>query len=124
MESQTNAKNVLGGTLIACCTSPVTGFYRDGYCHTGPFDTGRHVICAQMTDKFLQFTLSRGNNLITPLPAYQFPGLKAGDCWCLCALRWREAYEAGCAPPVFLERTHEQALQYVSLEMLEELAVV
>jgi uncharacterized protein (DUF2237 family) len=116
-------KNVLGTNLIACCQDPVTGFYRDGFCQTGPTDTGRHVVCAQMTEEFLTFTKGRGNDLSTPLPAYQFPGLKPGDYWCLCALRWREAYEAGCAPPIRLESCHEKALEYVSFEELLELKI-
>ena len=112
--------NVLGQPLQACCTDPLTGFYRDGICRTGPLDTGRHVVCAVMTEEFLTFTKARGNDLSTPVPAYDFPGLKPGDGWCLCALRWKEAYEAGVAPPVRLEATHEAALQYVSLEALRE----
>ncbi|CAH1001242.1 hypothetical protein LEM8419_02141 [Neolewinella maritima] len=114
-------KNVLGTALQGCCTDPMTGFYRDGVCRTGPQDTGRHVVCAVMTEEFLTFTKSRGNDLSTPVPAYAFPGLKPGDGWCLCALRWKEAYEAGMAPPVRLEATHESALKYVSLEALREM---
>jgi uncharacterized protein (DUF2237 family) len=117
-------KNVLGGELQPCCLDPVTGYYRDGLCRTGPTDTGRHVVCARMTAEFLAFTKSRGNDLSTPIPAYQFPGLKPGDQWCLCALRWREAYEAGVAPPVVLAATHERALQYVTLEALKEHALL
>jgi uncharacterized protein (DUF2237 family) len=112
------AKNVLGGELQLCCAAPLTGFYRDGHCHTGPEDHGRHVVCAVMTDEFLEFSRSRGNDLITPRPEYRFPGLKAGDRWCLCALRWKEAYEAEVAPPVILESSHENALRYVELEAL------
>ena len=112
--------NVLGTPLKPCCTDPLTGFYRDGICRTGPLDTGRHVVCAVMTEEFLTFTKARGNDLSTPVPAYDFPGLKPGDGWCLCALRWKEAYEAGVAPPVRLEATHEAALRYVSLEALRE----
>lgn len=111
-------KNVLGTALECCCTAPVTGFYRDGFCRTDENDEGRHVICARVTAAFLHFTLSKGNDLMTPRPEYQFPGLKDGDKWCLCALRWKEAVDAGVAPPVFLNCTHERALQYVSLEML------
>ena len=111
-------RNVLGSSLQPCCTDPMTGFYRDGSCRTGPLDSGRHVICAVMTEDFLRFTKSRGNDLSTPIPAYDFPGLKPGDSWCLCALRWKEAFEAGCAPPVNLEGTHEKALEYVSFEDL------
>ena len=124
MPTETTAKNVLGGELQSCCLDPVTGYYRDGLCRTGPTDTGRHVICARMTAEFLAFTKSRGNDLSTPIPAYQFPGLKPGDQWCLCALRWREAYEAGIAPPVVLAATHERALQYVTLEALKAHAVL
>ncbi|TAE71437.1 MAG: DUF2237 domain-containing protein [Bacteroidetes bacterium] len=113
------AKNVLGTALECCCTNPMTGFFRDGFCKTNQFDEGRHVICAIITQEFLDFTLSRGNNLITPNPDYNFPGLKAGNKWCLCALRWKEAYEAGVAPPVVLACTHEKALEYVSLAMLQ-----
>ena len=112
-------KNVLGTKLETCCTDPMTGFYRDGLCKTGAEDYGTHVICAEMTESFLTFTKSRGNDLSTPIPAYQFPGLKPGDKWCLCALRWKEAYDAGMAPPVVLERTHEKALQYITLEVLK-----
>src|SRR3990167_6030305 len=93
-------RNVLGTNLEPCCMSPLTGFYRDGFCQTGPEDRGSHVICVQVNDEFLNFSKSRGNDLSTPAPMFQFPGLKAGDCWCLCALRWREAFEAGMAPPV------------------------
>lgn len=114
------AKNVLGEELKSCCFDPLTGFYRDGFCHTGPQDSGRHLVCARMTDDFLEFSRSRGNDLITPYPAYNFPGLKAGDQWCLCALRWREAFRAGVAPPVILEACHEKALAYVTLETLQE----
>ena len=117
------AKNVLGEPLALCCNDPKTGFYRDGFCHTGAADVGTHVVCAQVTDAFLEYTRSQGNDLSTPQPEYQFPGLKAGDGWCLCALRWKEAYEAGIAPPVKLEATHEKALEYMSLEMLQEHAV-
>jgi uncharacterized protein (DUF2237 family) len=113
-------KNVLGTSLIGCCTDPMTGYYRDGICRTGPTDTGRHVVCAIMTDEFLTFTKSRGNDLSTPRPEYQFPGLRAGDGWCLCALRWKEAYAAGVAPPVKLEATHQRALEYVPFEALLE----
>lgn len=114
----TSAKNVLGTELQTCSTNPLTGYYRNGCCHTGPQDSGRHVICAQMTEEFLHFTASKGNDLMTPQPHYQFPGLKVGDRWCLCALRWREAYEAGVAPPVILAATHAQVLQYVTIDML------
>lgn len=116
--------NVLGTPLIGCCTDPMTGYYRDGVCNTGPTDSGRHVVCAIMTEEFLLFTKSRGNDLSTPRPEYQFPGLKAGDGWCLCALRWKEAWEAGVAPPVKLEATHEKALEYLDFSALLEAKVV
>ncbi|MEM7660192.1 MAG: DUF2237 domain-containing protein [Bacteroidota bacterium] len=110
--------NVFGQSLKCCCKDPMTGFYRNGDCETGPEDRGSHVVCARMTEEFLAFTRSRGNDLSTPIPAYQFPGLKAGDGWCLCALRWKEALEAGVAPLVDLEATHEKALEYVRMEDL------
>ncbi|GLC36798.1 hypothetical protein PLESTB_000781900 [Pleodorina starrii] len=112
-------RNVLGGPLQCCCTSPRTGYYRDGYCRTDASDVGRHVICAQVTQEFLEFTRSRGNDLMTPAPWYNFPGLKHGDKWCLCAVRWREALEEGKAPPVFLRCTNVKALEYVTLEDLK-----
>jgi uncharacterized protein (DUF2237 family) len=122
MPTNPEPRNVLGGNLGCCCTRPMTGFYRDGFCRTNTQDQGRHVICAIMTEPFLRFTRSRGNDLSTPYPEFQFPGLKPGDRWCLCALRWLEAYEAGMAPPVLLACTHERALQYVTIDMLRELA--
>lgn len=117
------SKNVLGQPLQVCCTSPMTGFYRNGSCETGPTDLGTHVICARVTEEFLSFTQQQGNDLSTPHPAYNFPGLKPGDRWCLCASRWKEAYDAGFAPPVVLESTHEAALRVVPLEVLEEFSV-
>jgi uncharacterized protein (DUF2237 family) len=113
-------KNVLGTPLEQCCIAPLTGFYRDGYCRTGEEDVGSHVIAATMTQEFLAFTKLRGNDLTTPHPEYNFPGLKAGDGWCLCALRWKEAYMAGVAPPVNLAATHEKALQYIPLHILQQ----
>ncbi|MGB7518902.1 MAG: DUF2237 domain-containing protein, partial [Spirulinaceae cyanobacterium] len=114
-----SATNVLGSDLQMCCTSPMTGFYRDGTCNTGSGDMGAHIVCAQVTEEFLKFSKARGNDLSTPHPAYQFPGLKPGDCWCLCASRWQEALEAGVAPLVKLESTHALALEYVSLADLK-----
>lgn len=108
-------RNVLGVPLAICCDDPVTGYYRDGRCRTGHEDTGVHVVCARMTPEFLEFSASRGNDLVTPLPRYGFPGLVPGDRWCLCAARWKEALQAGVAPPVILEATHIGALEYVSL---------
>ncbi len=121
MENQTkkDEKNVLGTALQIAGTSPITGFYRDGFCSTGIDDSGIHVVAAIVTDQFLQYSKARGNDLITPYPAYGFPGLKAGDKWCLCAARWKEAYDAGVAPPVVLEATHEKALEYATLEELK-----
>lgn len=117
-DRSSSARNVLGGPLAACCESPLTGFYRDGYCHTGPQDIGSHTVCAQMTEAFLEFSFRHGNDLTTPLPELGFPGLQPGDRWCLCVARWLEAYEAGAAPPVSLAATHEHALAVVTLEQL------
>lgn len=117
------AQNVLGSPLECCCTAPMTGFYRDGYCRTGGGDVGSHVICAQVTAAFLEFTRSRGNDLSTPRPGFNFPGLRAGDRWCLCALRWKEALDAGVAPPVVLAATHASALEYVTLADLRHHAL-
>ncbi len=114
-----NARNILGSALQVCCTNPLTGFFRDGYCRTGADDLGRHVVCARMTSAFLEFTRSKGNDLSTPIPAYNFPGLKPGDKWCLCALRWKEAFDAGVAPPIFPEATHIRALDFIPLEILQ-----
>lgn len=113
------ARNVLGGELQPCSLSPLTGFTRNGSCETGPEDLGSHTVCARMTDAFLQYSRQRGNDLITPMPEYGFPGLKEGDRWCVCAARWLEAAEAGYAPPVILEATHERALPQVALADLE-----
>lgn len=113
------AKNVLGSELIPCGMDPLTGFFRDGCCNTCLEDFGSHTVCAQMTETFLAFSRVRGNDLSTPNPHYQFPGLKPGDRWCLCAGRWREAAEAGVAPPVILESTHERALEVIALADLE-----
>ncbi len=118
-----NAQNVLGSALQTCCTSPMTGFYRDGFCNTGAGDMGAHVVCAQMTAEFLAFSKAQGNDLTTPMPAYEFPGLKPGDCWCLCASRWKEALDAGMAPPVVLAATHAAALEYANLDELKQYAL-
>ena len=119
----TEAKNVLGGALQTCCTAPMTGFYRDGSCRTGAGDYGAHVVCAQVTAEFLSYTKAQGNDLSTPVPAFNFPGLKPGDRWCLCASRWKQALEDGVAPPVVLASTHAAALEYVSLEELQQHAI-
>lgn len=112
------ARNVLGGLLRPCSTNPLTGFFRNGACDTGPADLGSHTVCAVMTADFLAFSRTAGNDLSTPMPQYGFPGLKPGDRWCLCAPRWQEALEAGHAPDVALESTHEGALRYCRLEDL------
>jgi len=123
MPSSDMAKNVLGSDLQACCFEPRTGFYRDGYCHTGAGDHGVHTVCVVVTEEFLRFSAERGNDLSTPHPEYEFPGLVPGDRWCLCAGRWKEAYEAGMAPPVVLESTHTSTLEFVSLEELQASAL-
>ena len=112
-------KNVLGFDLDLCGSDPVTGFYRDGCCNTGPGDVGTHTVCAILTDEFLEFSRSKGNDLITPRPEFGFPGLKAGDKWCLCALRWEEARHAGKAPRIKLTSTNLKTLQLVNLEDLK-----
>lgn len=116
-------RNVFGGPLESCSERPVTGFYRDGCCNTGPDDLGLHTVCVVLTDEFLSFSKSRGNDLSTPRPEFGFPGLKAGDRWCLCAARWREALQANAAPRVVLNATNEATLEVVSLEQLKALAV-
>ncbi|MBE9032856.1 DUF2237 domain-containing protein [filamentous cyanobacterium LEGE 11480] len=113
-------KNIFGTELQCCCTAPRTGFYRDGFCQTGPQDYGSHTVCAEVTAEFLEFSRSRGNDLSTPIPAYEFPGLKPGDKWCLCVSRWKEAYDAGVAPAIVLEACHEKALEVVTREQLEQ----
>ena len=115
-------KNVLGGELQSCCTDPMTGFYRDGYCRTGVDDTGRHTVCIIATDEFLTYSKVVGNDLSTPMPQYAFPGVQDGDKWCLCMLRWREAFEAGMAPHVILEACHESVLKVIPLEHLQQFA--
>ena len=112
------ARNALGEPLQLCSLSPKTGYLRDGHCRTKPDDLGSHVVCAQITDIFLAFSRECGNDLVTPVPAYGFPGLKDGDRWCLCAVRWLEALNAGVAPPVFLQATHERVLDIVDLDLL------
>jgi uncharacterized protein (DUF2237 family) len=117
------ATNVLGGPLECCCMRPLTGFYRDGYCRTGPGDVGLHTVCVEVTDEFLEFSRSRGNDLSTPMPEFGFPGLVEGDRWCLCVTRWREALTAGKAPRVNLAASHISVLEFVDLEELQEYAV-
>lgn len=113
-------KNVLGETLNECCGKPLTGFYRDGSCNTGPEDYGVHTVCALMTAEFLAFSKAAGNDLSTPMPQFGFEGLRPGDCWCLCAARWKEAFEAGHAPRIRLGATHEATLEIVPLETLKK----
>ena len=117
------ARNVLGGEIESCCTSPMTGFYRDGCCNTGDEDLGAHVVCSEVTEEFLVFSRQAGNDLSSPVPSMGFPGLVPGDRWCVCAARWREALEAGYAPPVVLAATHERALEFVSIDDLKRHAL-
>ena len=117
--SVNSALNVLGTPLQACSYDPLTGYFRDGCCNTAADDTGSHVVCARVTEEFLKFSFEVGNDLNTPRPEYRFKGLQPGDRWCLCALRWKEAYLAGVAPPVVLECTHERALNFVTLAQLQ-----
>ena len=123
MTEKKTSLNVLGQPLTPCSQDPVTGFYRDGCCTVGPDDLGVHGVCAEMTADFLAFSQSRGNDLSTPRPEFGFPGLKPGDRWCLCAGRWQEAMEAGKAPRVVLQSTHQASLEYCRLEDLKRLAV-
>ena len=118
-----SARNVLGEELVPCSYDPLTGYFRDGCCHTDLHDLGSHVICAKVTDELLEFSRSRGNDLSTPRPEYRFAGLKDGDRWCLCALRWKEALAAGVAPEVVLASTHIRALDFVTIEQLTAYAV-
>ena len=115
-------KNVFGEPIKVCCSSPMTGYFRDGLCRTISQDTGTHTVCAVITDEFLKFSASKGNDLITPVNFYQFPGLKEGDRWCLCVTRWIEAEKAGKAPKIILEATHEKTLEYTSLNLLIQYA--
>jgi uncharacterized protein (DUF2237 family) len=115
-----DARNVLGEPLGSCSMDPVTGFFRNGCCETGPEDVGMHTVCAVMTAEFLEFSLQVGNDLSTPRPEFGFPGLRPGDRWCLCAPRWKEALDAGVAPPVVLEATHEEVLAITPLGILKD----
>ncbi|PXA04047.1 DUF2237 domain-containing protein [Coraliomargarita sinensis] len=117
------ARNVLGTDLITCSTDPMTGFFRTGHCDTCGEDAGQHTVCAQMTEAFLEFSRSRGNDLTTPLPEYGFPGLEAGDFWCLCRSRWEEAHAEGVAPRIRLEATHASVLEYLDLDLLKSYAI-
>ena len=113
-------KNVLGTELLACSYDPLTGYFRDGCCNTDESDSGSHLVCVRVTAEFLEFSNSRGNDLITPQPRYRFAGLRPGDRWCLCAIRWREALEAGLAPPVIFEATHAKVLAFVTMKQLDK----
>jgi len=106
--------NIFGDPLIPCCTDPMTGYFRDGFCRTDTSDLGKHLVCALITEDFLRFSKARGNDLSTPIPEYSFPGLQPGDFWCLCALRWQEAFEAGCAPLVKLEATSDLVFEWIN----------
>jgi uncharacterized protein (DUF2237 family) len=123
MRFDEDARNVLGTELIPCSFDPVTGFFRNGCCETGPDDLGLHTVCVVMNAEFLAFSKASGNDLSTPVPQYGFPGLKPGDRWCLCAPRWKEALDAGMAPQVVLESTHEETLAIVTLGVLKDYAV-
>jgi uncharacterized protein (DUF2237 family) len=116
-----NKKNILGSSLVKCADN--TGYYRDGFCASGPEDLGVHVVCSQVTREFLEFSKNHGNDLITPMPEYKFKGLKPGDRWCLCASRWQEALQQKVAPPIILEATHERALQILHLQDLQKSCV-
>ncbi len=122
-EERTSQKNVFGEPLVTCSNNPLTGFFRDGCCNTDPQDYGSHTVCAVMTDEFLAFSKAAGNDLTTPVPEFAFPGLKAGDRWCLCAARWQQAFLAGMAPRVVLAATHERALEIVALQDLKRFAI-
>ncbi len=124
MTAEPRARNVLGDALKACCFSPMTGYFRDGFCHTDDEDHGSHTVCVIMTKEFLAFSASQGNDLSTPRDEYGFPGLKPGDKWCLCVSRWEEAFLVGKAPKVVLESTHERALEVVTLAELRAYAIV
>jgi uncharacterized protein (DUF2237 family) len=122
-EGSSRQRNVFGAPLVTCSDQPRTGFFRDGCCNTGPHDRGLHVVCSVVTDDFLRYSRSVGNDLSTPAPQYGFPGLKAGDRWCLCGPRWKQALDAGCAPKVVLAATHEAMLQIVPLDVLLAYAI-
>ncbi len=121
--SEEEARNVLGEVIVPCSEDPVTGFFRDGCCNTGPEDVGRHTVCAQVTAEFLAFSQEQGNDLSTPRPEFGFAGLKPGDRWCVCASRWMDAFEAGAAPPVVMQSTHENALEDIPFAALKKHAI-
>ncbi len=119
MTASNHPRNVLGTPLQDCSHSPKTGWFRDGCCRTDAQDRGSHTVCAKVTVEFLEFSRQRGNDLVTPRPEFNFPGLKPGDSWCVCSARWMEAFEAGVAPPIRREATHEAALQNIPLAALD-----
>ena len=119
----TKQTNVYGDTIEECCSNPITGFYRDGFCHTDELDRGLHVVCAMITNGFLEFSKNRGNDLSTPRPEFDFPGLKEGDKWCVCANRWLEAYENGKAPMVYLRKSHQKSISIIDIEILKKYAL-
>jgi uncharacterized protein (DUF2237 family) len=123
LDEEQPQKNVFGEPLAVCSNNPLTGFFRDGCCNTGPQDQGSHTVCVIMTEEFLAFSKAAGNDLSTPVPEFAFPGLKAGDRWCLCAARWRQAFASGMAPRVVLAATHERALEIVALRDLKRFAI-
>ena len=123
MSSVEKQKNVFGEEIETCCESPITGFFRDGFCHTDDTDEGVHTICVSMTEDFLEFSKSKGNDLSTPRPEFNFPGLKEGDGWCLCAERWVEAYEVSMAPKLYIKITNLRTLDIVPLEILKKFAI-
>jgi hypothetical protein len=115
--------NIFDEPLDECCSNPITGFYRDGFCHTDDLDRGIHVVCAEMSEEFLNFSKSRGNDLSTPRAEYNFPGLKSGDHWCICAERWKEAYDCGKAPKLFLKKSNKKALTIIKIEILKKFSL-
>lgn len=121
-EFQSPQTNVLGGPLQPCCFTPLTGYFRDGYCHTDATDLGQHTVCVVVNANFLSYSKTQGNDLSTPHPEYNFPGLNAGDKWCLCALRWKEAWADGMAPPVILEACNATVLDVIPLDVLQQFA--
>ena len=121
--SEEDQLNIFNEPLEACSFDPVTGFFRSGCCETSEQDTGSHTVCAIMTEEFLQFSKSKGNDLSTPVPAFDFPGLNSGDRWCLCAARWLEAYEAGSAPSIIARATHRRALEIIPMEVMKEFSL-
>ncbi|WP_019671847.1 DUF2237 family protein [Psychrobacter lutiphocae] len=118
-----NQRNVLGTELASCCFDPITGYYRNGFCHTGPQDVGLHTVCAKMTSEFLNFSVKTGNDLVTSVPQFGFPGLKPGDYWCVCALRWLDALDHGVAPKIKLTACHESLLELVDIDTLQRYAL-